>query len=782
MNPRVLELLKNPKNIQSEDLNLLKEEIISFPYIQNIRALHLYGIHLYDKENYQKELSTTAAYTTDKKILYQLINGKIKQKPKTEIVEEQKPLVSENTFKYIYKSSSFPIKREEKQLEQQIIKEKEDEQVIKDKKHEEAFLLQAQTIPEVKHLHVDGERNRILFEGEENFLDDNTVDTIDLESTLESGSIVTQKAEKKAVEEIINEVGKTQEEVISEEVHDENPVEEIAEFTPETIINEEKVDSEAEKIDNESDLSFHEIESSLTENETKEDDLVEENNAVSVENEKFNEVEEISEFTPETIIHEEKVDSEVEEEKIDNESNVSFHEIEPSLTENDTKNDNLAKENEIVSVENEEFIQTEAKIAFTPEEIINEEEITSENETEKVNNDAELSFHGTDSFLPDVKIQSNTVEETVSEEVPQPTINKHEDEMRRLIEEVEKRMKTVKVSSEQKETEPEVSGHEISFAETQSFHVEEPAKEDVEEKKPELVENKSEEIETVEETVNEELPEEKPIAETPQEVKSAWKPMNFESHVPDSLINNSTETTQPKVEEVKEEAPKQEEILSQVKEAELSDNSEETETIDEPVVEEKTDEPAVEEDEEEEEAPALNVSFFNSDIISSWAVDANKVKEEQQKENKEITETPAKIVNPVDSNVPGFINTWQSWLKIDRPSEDTEEVVENIGQIEEAEPAPVDKVKTEIKNKVIESFIENNPKISQLKDEVNFVVKEKTDDISHLMTETLATLYFEQKLYTKAIKAFNILITKHPEKKDYFEGKIQEIKDVRGKN
>jgi hypothetical protein len=46
-------------------------------------------------------------------------------------------------------------------------------------------------------LYVNGERNRILFEGEENFLEDDTFETIDLESTLESGSIVTQKAEKK---------------------------------------------------------------------------------------------------------------------------------------------------------------------------------------------------------------------------------------------------------------------------------------------------------------------------------------------------------------------------------------------------------------------------------------------------------------------------------------------------------------------------------------------------------------------------------------------------------
>ena len=99
LNTRVLELLKNPKNILAEDLNLLPEEINSFPYIQSIRALHLYGTHLYDKDNYQKNLSSTAAYTTDKKILYQLINGKPIHIPKIEVVE--KPVenidIKENT-------------------------------------------------------------------------------------------------------------------------------------------------------------------------------------------------------------------------------------------------------------------------------------------------------------------------------------------------------------------------------------------------------------------------------------------------------------------------------------------------------------------------------------------------------------------------------------------------------------------------------------------------------------------------------------------------------------
>ncbi|RTZ50198.1 hypothetical protein EJ377_09705 [Chryseobacterium arthrosphaerae] len=57
------------------------------------------------------------------------------------------------------------------------------------------------------------------------------------------------------------------------------------------------------------------------------------------------------------------------------------------------------------------------------------------------------------------------------------------------------------------------------------------------------------------------------------------------------------------------------------------------------------------------------------------------------------------------------------------------------------------------------------------------MVKEKNDDISHLMTETLANLYFEQKLYSKAVKAFEILKKKYPEKADYFNAKIKDVND-----
>ncbi|WEK68673.1 MAG: hypothetical protein P0Y62_12515 [Candidatus Chryseobacterium colombiense] len=653
MNPRVLELLKNPKNIQPEDVHLLRGEIDAFPYVQNIRALHLYGVHLYEKENYQKELSTTAAYTTDKKILYQLINGKIQQKPKPKIQEK---IVQENKAEAdqkeapkqnFYQNSSFPLRRE-------------NENGLTDNRVSCDFQSAGQ---EATYVYVNGEKNRILFEGEENFLTEENIHTITL--------------------------------------------------SPESL-----------------NTSNHEV------------------------------FEEIKESAPETVIEEEKIGSEPVKEEILEEQEVSFHEIETLQPDAP-----IESNEELEGVVEEAEVKEEDKAIevsdFTPEKIIDEDRISTEKEN--IQDKEELSFHGMESFLPEVKIQANNSEEIITE-VSQPNLHKHEDEMRRLIEEVEKKMKEKAASEKIKEEEPENGGHEISFAETQSFEVIAAVPQTKEEVKEEniIAEVKPEVVDAEPEKEN---IEEKPLEEPQVEVKSSWKPMSFESNLPDSLLSKPVEVTSPKIETPQEEILQQEEILPKEEASQIVSDIPEhkEEPVEELTTEEETSQVA---EENKEDVPVMNVSFFSS----NWTIaqpdkelDSKEEKEEVQEAKTEeaLPEAPKK--NLLDSNVPGFINTWQSWLKIDRTEE-------------------VEKEKTEIKAKAIESFIENNPKISQLRDESSYVVKEKNDDISHLMTETLATLYFEQKLYTKAIKAFEILIKKNPEKEEYFKNKIQEIKDFRSKN
>jgi hypothetical protein len=781
MNTRVLELLKNPKNIQSEDLHLLKEEINSFPYIQNIRALHLYGVHLYDKENYQKTLSSTAAYTTDKKILYQLINGKIQQ-AKPQIVEPIREVVSEKIIETPVEEKQ--IVSENKNLpEENLVRSTP--KSFSDHDYEAASEGLIADKPEIKHLIVDGERNRILFDGEENFLDEENNETIDLESTLESGVIVTQKsvsnqnnltqtdkeeaivAEELAgtsteteinenpglpetqVEEVTDNAELNLEEILPES--DLNKTEEITEAPKsEVIINEDKIDSEKvdEKVNDESKVSFQKVESFPTETEIP--------NEKNVESD-LNKTKEITEAPKsEVIINEDKIDSEKVEKKVNNEAEISFQKIESFSAETEIQNDE--------NIQSDSNNTEEITEILNPELIIEEEKIESQQVSEKINDNAELSFHATDSFLPEVKIESAKTSENVVSETPKSNINKHEDEMRRLIEEVEKRMKERKENAPEKvEIKEEETNHDISFAETQAFHVGEEQKtaEEVVVKEAEsIVEEKLEE-EKSEKNINQ-AKDEVLDSKSNTETVSSWKPMSFETSRLDSLLNKPTKVSQPKeeiqkVEEALKHEPIFEEIPQEIQAEKISQNVESIE-ISVSLSEENEAEQTLEK--ETDDAPVMNVSFFGSGIASlglSYKSD--------QKEKADAKELEDKIAQQKidDSNVPGFINTWQSWLKIDR-----------------AEETPVDK--TEVKNKVIESFIENNPKISQLKDEVNFVVKEKTDDISHLMTETLANLYIEQKLYSKAVNAFLTLSNKFPDRKEYFEAKIQEIKDSRSKN
>ena len=159
-----------------------------------------------------------------------------------------------------------------------------------------------------------------------------------------------------------------------------------------------------------------------------------------------------------------------------------------------------------------------------------------------------------------------------------------------------------------------------------------------------------------------------------------------------------------------------------------------------PIQQKPEEQTAQQEVEEEPVEEVINISFLGTEFA-----------EKTSEETADIEEK---------SNVSVFINTWQNWLKIDRNTS--------------AEILQQDK-----KAAIIDKFIENNPKISPIKEDVDFIVKEKSNDISHLMTETLAQLYVEQKLYTKAIQAYKILQEKHPEKTEEFEERIEEIKKSR---
>lgn len=425
----------------------------------------------------------------------------------------------------------------------------------------------------------------------------------------------------------------------------------------------------------------------------------------------------VPEIIPETTskIVENQTDEVIGEDlqAIDQNNIEAGHQETTLVKDSDTSEAELIEGNRLINSAAE--ILPEENISNS-KEIIEEEtiqEITdqeSENLTEISSSD--ISFGGIQDFLPEVKFSVpknhldylNPPKKETRLEKPLPIVAEKRDV---FIEKIP--VKELIIENQ----------NSLSFENTQAFDV------IPQEEKEANVESEVsfEKIQTfdIEKEINQNQ-------EKRPEPLSEWKPMTFATHTPDALIGQS-EKGQAEIPTLKEEvsiAQKIEEVITD--EEKTTDQTAEAETII-----------------QDSEMPVFNVSFFGNEV--------EKLEEEKEQiiENKETVDNT--------SNIGAFINTWQSWLKIERK-----------------EPA-VEQAKA--KEKIIDNFIETNPKISQLKEESSYVVKEKKDDISHLMTETLAKLYAEQKLYSKAIKAYEILSEKHPHKKDYFLEKIEEVKEIR---
>ncbi|MES2747490.1 MAG: tetratricopeptide repeat protein [Bacteroidota bacterium] len=115
-------------------------------------------------------------------------------------------------------------------------------------------------------------------------------------------------------------------------------------------------------------------------------------------------------------------------------------------------------------------------------------------------------------------------------------------------------------------------------------------------------------------------------------------------------------------------------------------------------------------------------------------------------------------------------HSFQEWLQLSR-----------FNPIERSTSAEEEERKKKLA--IIDKFIEANPKIPPINKENTTVISEPIfEDKSYLMTETLAKVYLEQKKYSRAIQAYEILILKYPEKSSFFAHRISDIKNLQQNN
>ena len=182
-----------------------------------------------------------------------------------------------------------------------------------------------------------------------------------------------------------------------------------------------------------------------------------------------------------------------------------------------------------------------------------------------------------------------------------------------------------------------------------------------------------------------------------------------------------------------------------------------------------------------------------------------EVKIDSNVENNENSSHTTEEISHTTEDVKSATLSFQQWLQISKikPIERSELVVpktenkvekENTDQpilADATTDTPTELVETteekaplkDTKMDLIDKFIETNPKIAPVKDNIpppSYIAKKP--DSPYLMTETLAKIYLEQKKYTKAIQAYEILILKYPEKSSLFADRILVIKELQQNN
>ena len=123
------------------------------------------------------------------------------------------------------------------------------------------------------------------------------------------------------------------------------------------------------------------------------------------------------------------------------------------------------------------------------------------------------------------------------------------------------------------------------------------------------------------------------------------------------------------------------------------------------------------------------------------------------------------------------MHSFSEWLKLTRFKP-----IDRENEVDKTADKQVPTVKEEPRHKdAIDRFLEAKPTmppVSQDGPKIN-LAKERMLKPESLMTETLARIYLEQKNYDKAIKAYEILSLKYPEKSGFFADQILAIKELK---
>ena len=191
---------------------------------------------------------------------------------------------------------------------------------------------------------------------------------------------------------------------------------------------------------------------------------------------------------------------------------------------------------------------------------------------------------------------------------------------------------------------------------------------------------------------------------------------------------------------------------------------------------EKKNEDAIIELEEIEVIDAETIKALHEKIIETHSnkTEIEEVQDVSKYEEEENARRVLEINRPIQFNS-SESHSFNEWMQLisQKP----------ILREETSSSFTLKNMESESNSSLIDQFIESNPKIKPAdKYSYNYDISlAGSTENENLMTETLAKVYLQQNKYANAIKAYEILSLKYPEKSGFFADRIKAIKILQRK-
>ncbi|NVO02023.1 MAG: hypothetical protein HXX09_04920 [Bacteroidetes bacterium] len=199
-----LTYLKSPKELNKDSIGKINDSLKEYPYCQSLQLLLTKNLQLENHQLYHHQLKIAAAYVSERKVLFNLVNTK------ESIVETKNISVEEKPIEAIVVELSIPIKEEKKEIVEAEIESPVIENKSEEKEIAPTLIVEEKTVIEPE---IEVQKEVVSAKEEEVIVEKEIIEEKTVEIEIVPTPIILEEIKAEVVSQPIVEVQKEEEKI-----------------------------------------------------------------------------------------------------------------------------------------------------------------------------------------------------------------------------------------------------------------------------------------------------------------------------------------------------------------------------------------------------------------------------------------------------------------------------------------------------------------------------------------------------------------------------------------